>query len=67
MITKVVHANGTQVSSHSSGKITNRAEFYCLATDPRPTDGVQNADILIEMDTGKVFIFDADNKLWREL
>jgi hypothetical protein len=37
-----------------------------LSTDAKPVDDVGNASIFYEMDTTKVFMFDADNKVWLE-
>ena len=41
-------------------------EGKCLSTDVKPTSGLANGSILIEMDTSKVFLFDEQNSLWRE-
>lgn len=41
-------------------------EGKCLSTDVKPTSGLANGSILIEMDTSKVCIFDEQNSLWRE-
>lgn len=42
-------------------------EGACLSTDAKPTgDHIQNGSKLIEMDTGKVFMYDAQGKIWRE-
>ena len=42
-------------------------EFRGLSTDEKPIERVGNGSIFIEIDTGKVFIFDEQNKTWREL
>lgn len=41
-------------------------EGVCLSTDTKPTDW-ENGSTLLEMDTKKVYIFDAANSTWREL
>lgn len=41
-------------------------EFYGLSTDEKPMD-CGNASVFLEMDTKKVFIFDAQNKVWLPL
>jgi hypothetical protein len=38
-------------------------EFRGLSTDKKPTERVGNGSIFIEMDTGKVFMFDEQNKV----
>lgn len=44
----------------------NTVELRCLSTDSKPTD-VPNGSVLLEMDTGKVFIFNGANSTWIEL
>ena len=41
-------------------------EGVCLSTDAKPTDW-ENGSTLLEMDNGNVFVYDADNKVWRGL
>ena len=42
-------------------------EYYGLSTDVKPTDAPGNGASFLEMDTGKVFVWDAQGQLWREL
>ena len=44
----------------------NQGFGVCLSTDAKPTSGVSNGDMLLEMDTGKIYLFDAENSQWRE-
>lgn len=47
--------------------ITRRIDgMYGLSTDTKPVDGVQNAEYFLEMDTGNIFMFDAENKVWHQ-
>ena len=39
-------------------------EGACLSSDTKPT-GVANGSTLMEMDTGKVFMFDEAGNQWR--
>lgn len=41
-------------------------ELRGLSTDTKPED-VPNGSSFLEMDTGKVFMFDANSVLWLEL
>lgn len=41
--------------------------YYGLSTDTKPTTGIGNGSVFIEMDTGKAFFFDAENSLWLEV
>lgn len=44
----------------TNGKATSSATLYGLSTDtPKPTDGIGNGSAFIEMDTGKVYFYDA--------
>lgn len=39
-----------------------------LSTDEKPTSKyVGNGSTFIEMDTGKVFMYDAEHKIWKEI
>ena len=40
--------------------------YYGLSTDTKPTDGVGNGSAFLEMDTSKVYFFDAENSDWWE-
>lgn len=42
-------------------------EFRGLSTDVKPVENVGNGSVFIEMDTSKVFMFDEQNKVWRQL
>ncbi len=42
-------------------------EFRGLSTDEKPVERAGNGSIFIEMDTGKVFMFDEQNKVWKEI
>ena len=64
MITTTYQANAYVKDGEVSRKVF---EGFCLSTDTKPTDGVWNGSILIEMDTKKVCVFDEDNTTWREL
>ena len=43
----------------------NHREGTCLSTDTKPTDW-DSGSILMEIDTSKVYIYDAENEQWRE-
>ena len=41
--------------------------YFGLSTDtPKPTDGVGNGSAFVEMDTSKVYFYDADGESWLE-
>lgn len=42
----------------------NGFEYTGLSTDTKPTDINENGATFLEMDTGSVYIFDAENATW---
>lgn len=43
-------------------------EYYMLSTDgDKPTKDVANGSVLLEMDTGDVYVFDKENSAWQKL
>ena len=59
MVTKLI-----QKETVSADTFINRAEFYCLSTDAKPSPE-NPGDVLLETDTAKVFV--ADGNAWAEL
>lgn len=45
--------------------VTFNGAYYGLSTDEKPTDALNGA-CFIEMDTGKIYFFDAANESWIE-
>lgn len=45
----------------------NVKEYTCLSTDTKPTKGISNGAILLEMDTGKFYVYNEAGKQWIEL
>ena len=48
---------------HGYGKVFN--DVRLLSTDDKPTD-VRNGSTLIEIDTGRRYLFDADSMTWNQ-
>lgn len=46
---------------------TMTAELYGLSTDTKPVTDVPNGSVFIEIDTGKVYIFNGAAKTWPEI
>lgn len=42
-------------------------ESVCLSTDAKPTDGIANGSVCLEMNTGKIFVFNEAGSAWVEL
>lgn len=59
MVTKLI-----QKETVSADTFINRAEYYCLSTDEKPSPD-HPGDVLLETNTSKVFV--ADGTAWAEL
>ena len=59
MITIIKDKDGTSAD-------VRRQEICLLSTDTKPSN-LANASLALEMDTGKVFIYDESNTQWIEL
>lgn len=42
-------------------------EYRGLSTDSKPTENITNGSVFIEIDTGKLYMFDAEGTQWKEL
>lgn len=51
----------TKKGGYSASEIS---ELHCLSSDTKPTNNVPNGSIITEVDTGKVYAYDAENALW---
>lgn len=55
----------------------NKAKYYgdnkilieasCLSTDAKPTTGIANGSLCLEMDTGKIYAFNETASAWVEV
>lgn len=54
-----------------SGKNGHVIELRGLSTDTKPTkwgyENIGNGSVFIEIDTGAIFMFDAQHKQWKEI
>ena len=41
-------------------------EYRGLSTDEKPTENITNGTVFIEIDTGKVYMYDLENEEWKE-
>ena len=42
-------------------------ELRGLSTDEKPTENIDNGSSFIEIDTGKIYMFDLENEEWKEI
>lgn len=57
----------TSIKSHYAGKEKCYIEGVCLTGDSKPTDGIANGSLVIEMDSGKIYAFNEAGSAWVEL
>ena len=54
-----------------AGDNQRELEIRGLSGDTKPTEinskGIPNGTIFLEIDTGKMFLFDQENSLWKEV
>ena len=55
------------LKAHYAGNEKSYIEAAGLSTDTKPTEGIANGSCLIEMDTGKVFMFNETASEWVEV
>ena len=64
MITKTITVKGGEFAVEADGRLRPVETYYGMFDDPKPTEGVNDADRYAEKDTGDLFIFDGDGKQW---
>ncbi len=42
-------------------------DVRCLSTDTKPTTGIKNGSTCLEMDTGSMYMYDAENAEWHQM
>ena len=57
----------TTIKAHYAGNEKSYIEGACLAADTKPTDGIANGSIIIEIDTGKLYMFNETGSAWAEV
>lgn len=58
----------SEMINHPNGEVFYLLELRGLSTDEKPTEiengTIENGSVFIEIDTGDVYIFDAENTEW---
>ena len=55
------------MTSVPAEEAANYIEAACLSTDTKPTDGIANGSLCLEMDSGDFYGFDADAGDWQQI
>lgn len=50
-----------------ANKEQSAEDYVCLSTDSKPTEGIVNGSMCLEMDTSKFYVFNEAGKAWVEL
>lgn len=54
------------IKKESNTKDGNLLEIRGLSTDTKPTENISNGSQYIEMDTGKIYHYNAESQQWLE-
>lgn len=57
----------TVIKAHYAGNEKSYIEAACLSTDTKPTDGIANGSLCLEVDTGDIYAFDGENEEWNKI
>lgn len=49
---------------YMNGDISIDCKVFCKSTDEKPTAGIPNGATLTEIDTGNMYLFDAEASQW---
>ena len=60
-----VYFKGREIDMRSIFNNNGQTVIYQLSTDAKP-DHAANGTLLVEMDTGKLYVYDEENKQWHE-
>ena len=55
--------------TNTNGEVTTlyQQEIFCNSTDSKPTENLANGSMLVEVDTGYIYIFDEVAKTWTKM
>lgn len=67
MVTTRIMVNGANTIVYPDGKTVIARDIYGLSTDVKPTKGISNGEVFLEMDTSKVYVIDETNATWHPL
>lgn len=63
----MIRAKDISLIKLENGKAVYMAELFGLSTDAKPTEGYVNGTTFVEVNTGKLFLFNEDAKTWVEV
>ena len=63
----MIRVLNSKVVFGSDGKALELQEIVGLSTDTKPTDGLVTGSSFLEVDTGKLSLYDEVNEEWNEV
>lgn len=65
MVTPVINIDGDDYLVRPDKTRIRQETYWGKSTDVKPIDDkVHNADLFFEFDTGKVYVYDEEDKIW---
>lgn len=63
----MIRATNATLIAIEDGNAVYIANLYGASTDAKPTTGYANGSTFLEVDTGKIFLFNESDSSWTEL
>ena len=63
----MIRAKDISLITLENGKAVYMAELFGLSTDAKPTEGYVNGTVFLEVDTGKIYLFNETSSTWVEM
>lgn len=59
--------NATVAEVKEDGTVLNIANLFGTSSDSKPTTGYANGTVFLEVDTGKIYLFNENTSTWVEM
>ena len=59
--------NATVAEVKEDGTVLNIANLFGTSGDSKPTEGYANGTVFLEVDTGKIYLFNEETSTWVEM
>lgn len=63
----MIRAQNAKVILVDNGEVKQMADLFGTSSDSKPTTGYLNGSSFIEVDTGKIFLFNEATSTWVEM
>lgn len=63
----MIRADNAKVVLVEDGEVKQMANLFGTSSDSKPTTGYVNGSTFLEVDTGKIFLFNEAASIWVEL